>query len=71
MHQATDTAKSAVTLHTFRAWFASAMRETQDVAVVASVLGHTKAGITDSAYTKFPMERLRQAVESVRLPDPL
>lgn len=66
--QVTDTGKSAVTLHTFRAWFASALRETQDTAVAATILGHEKTGITDSAYTKFPMERLRQAVESVRLP---
>jgi integrase len=66
--QAADTAKSAVTLHNFRAQFSSALRATQDTAVAATILGHWKVGVTDIAYAKFPMERLRQAVESVTLP---
>jgi integrase len=69
VHEATDSRQSAVTLHTFRSWFASAIRAQHDEGVAATLLGHARSGITDRAYTKFGAERLIAAVESVRLPE--
>ena len=68
VHEPTQGRQSAVTLHTFRAWFASAIRAEHDESVAATILGHSKRGVTDRAYTKFSDERLKAAVESVRLP---
>jgi integrase len=68
VHQTTEGRQSAVTLHTFRAWFASAIRPEHDAGVAATLLGHAQRGTTDQSYTKFAAERLIAAVEAVRLP---
>jgi integrase len=68
VHEETEGRQSAATLHSFRSWFASAIRAEHDEGVAATLLGHAKRNITDRSYTKFTAERLRAAVESVALP---
>jgi integrase len=70
VHETTEGPQSAVTLHTFRSWFASAIRAEHDQSVAAALLGHAQRGLTDRVYTKFPDDRLKAAVETVRLPAP-
>ena len=64
VHQTTEGRQLAVTLHTFRAWFASAIRAEHDAGVAATLLGHAQRGTTDQSYTKFAAERLIAAVEA-------
>jgi len=59
-----------VDFHSFRRWFITEARNAStDLAVVAVVVGHEAAGMTDGVYHGGPTEALKRAcVRAVSLP---
>ena len=62
--------RSRVNFHSFRRWFiTSAERADQPESIIASVVGHTRNGMTLGVYSAGPkLEQARRCVEAVKLP---
>lgn len=64
-----DDRQDRINFHSFRHWFITQARRTNDQALVARIVGHAQTTITDSRYNHGPgIEAERACVASVKLP---